>query len=56
MEHINPVVRSIMADLFINLAAGWVGVLIIVPNFTKEKRWRQKVIVLTGDLLGVTLQ
>ena len=50
MENISPVIRSILGDLFINLAAGWIGVLIIVPNFSSEKGWKKK-IILTGDIV-----
>lgn len=41
---------SILSDLFINLSAGWFGVVIIVPNFSEEKG-RKKYIVLTADIL-----
>ncbi|OGE15555.1 hypothetical protein A3F00_01935 [Candidatus Daviesbacteria bacterium RIFCSPHIGHO2_12_FULL_37_11] len=52
MEVINPVLRSIVSDLFVNLSAGWVGAIIITPNFsdtTGLKKW----VVLTGNLIGV---
>jgi hypothetical protein len=50
MENVNPVIRSILGDLFINLAAGWIGVLIIVPNFSNERGWKKK-IILTADIV-----
>ena len=52
MEVISPVLRSIISDLFVNLSAGWVGAIIITPNFsdaTGLKKW----VVLTGNLIGV---
>ena len=43
---------QILSELFVNLAAGWLAALIIVPNFTEKKRV-EKLIILTGDILGV---
>jgi glycopeptide antibiotics resistance protein len=38
-----------IADLLVNLSAGWLGVVFIVPNFSKKKGLR-KVIILTLDI------
>ena len=54
METINPVLRSIIADLFVNLSAGWIGAVIIVPNFTSEKG-KRKWLILTGDIFAAIL-
>ncbi|MDZ7586663.1 MAG: hypothetical protein U0946_02820 [Patescibacteria group bacterium] len=42
--------NSILADLLVNLSAGWLGAVLIVPNFSKETGLR-KLWVLTGDLV-----
>lgn len=52
MEVINPVLRSIIGDLFVNLSAGWIGAIIITPNFSDSKGVK-KWVVLTGNMLGV---
>ena len=44
----------IFSDLFVNLSAGWLGALIIVPNFSSEKGVK-KLLVLTADILGIIL-
>ncbi len=49
-----PIWLTIFSDLFVNLAAGWVGAVVIVPNFTHE-RGRRKFFVLTGDILAIIL-
>lgn len=40
---------AVLSDLFINLSAGWFGVVVIVPNFTKEKGIK-KFLILTIDI------
>lgn len=52
MEAVNPVLRSVISDLFINISAGWVGAIVITPNFSDAKGLK-KWFVLTGNLLGV---
>jgi len=41
---------SVLSDLFINLAAGWFGAVLIVPNFIKTKS-SKNIAVLTADLI-----
>lgn len=43
------ILNVIISDLLINLSAGWIGALIIVPNYTEEKG-KRKLIVLTMDI------
>lgn len=50
MNNVDPTVFSIASELFINLAAGWLGVVIIVPNFSGERGVR-KWLVLTTDIV-----
>ncbi|HCR35912.1 hypothetical protein A2130_00100 [Candidatus Woesebacteria bacterium GWC2_33_12] len=40
----------IASDLLINLAAGWLGAVLIVPNFSSKNK-RQKLVVLTMDIV-----
>lgn len=40
----------ILSDLFINLAAGWLGVVLIVPITSKKSR-KIKLVVLTTNML-----
>ncbi len=40
-----------IADLLINLSAGWLGAVVIIPNFSKETG-AKKLFILTGDLLA----
>lgn len=40
-----------ISDLLINLSAGWLAAVVIVPNFARE-RGRKRLLVLTGDLLA----
>ena len=42
---------SVLADFFINLAAGWFGALIIVPNFAGIN-WPYNIFILTADVLA----
>lgn len=48
---LSPVWLAVFSDLFVNLSAGWIGAVIIVPNFSKEKGNRRR-IILTVDILG----
>lgn len=43
-----------ISDLLINLSAGWLGAVIIVPNFSREKGYK-KFLILTTDLLAAIL-
>ncbi len=45
---------SVSADLFVNLAAGWIGVIIIAPNFS-EKKGITKAIILIFDSIAAIL-
>ena len=40
---------SVLSDLFINLSAGWFGIIIISPNFMDKKGFR-KFFILISDL------
>lgn len=44
----------IISDLLINMAAGWLGAVLIVPNFSKEKG-KRKLIILTMDIFLATV-
>ena len=45
---------SVLSDLFVNLAAGWLGAVFIAPNFSSEKK--SKVwLVLIVDLVSAIL-
>jgi hypothetical protein len=48
--HIEPVFSGVISELFVNLAAGWLGVVFIVPNFLKVKG-KQKWLMLITDVL-----
>ncbi len=50
----NPAWSAIVSDLFINLSAGWLGAVLIVPNFSEEKG-RRRALVLTADVLLATI-
>lgn len=50
----DPSWATILSDLFINLSAGWFGVVLIVPNFTEEKG-AKKWWTLAFDLLAAVL-
>lgn len=41
---------SILSDLLINLAAGWLGVVVVVPTISRPPR-RVDPLVLTGNIL-----
>lgn len=41
---------GVLADLLINLSAGWFGAAFIVPNFS-GLWWPYNLVVLTGDIL-----
>lgn len=43
-----------ISDLLINLSAGWLGVMIIVPNFSRKKGLK-RFLILTGDFLAAIL-
>ena len=45
---LDQTILSVTADLFVNIAAGWIGAIIIVPNFS-EKKGREKGLVLILD-------
>jgi hypothetical protein len=48
----DPLLRDLISDLFVNLAAGWFGAAIIVPVFSR--RPRLKWVSLTIDvILGI---
>lgn len=47
---LDSVWSGILSDLFVNLAAGWFGAVIIVPNFV-EGKGKRKLLVLTTDVL-----
>jgi hypothetical protein len=47
----DPILSSVLADLSVNLSAGWVGALVIVPNFSKE-RGARRLLILTVDILA----
>lgn len=51
MAKVDTILLSVTADLSINLAAGWIGVLMIVPNFVDEKGLR-KWLILISDLFA----
>jgi hypothetical protein len=42
---------SVLADFSINLAAGWFGAVIIVPNFSGIN-WPYNILILTADVLA----
>ena len=46
---IDPILSSVISDLFVNLSAGWLGAVIIVPTFSKRKGLK-KLWVLTFNL------
>lgn len=45
---------DVLADLLINLSAGWFAAAMIVPNYKQEKGWKRTVI-LTSDLVFGTV-
>lgn len=47
---INPALANILSDLFINLAAGWLGTVIIVPIAIEGSR-KEKLMVLTWHII-----
>ncbi len=51
---IEPIWFGVLADLLINLSAGWFGAVVIVPNFS-GLWWPYNLVVLTGDVLSGTL-
>ena len=51
---LNKIWFLIASDILINLAAGWLGAVLIVPNFS-NKRGVQRLVVLTIDLLFATV-
>jgi hypothetical protein len=50
----NATIVNALADLLINLSAGWVGAILISPNFTWASR-NKKIIVLTTDVILATI-
>ena len=45
---------SILSDLSVNLAAGWTGAIIILPNFS-TKKGLERFLILTNDILWIIL-
>lgn len=45
---------NIISDLFVNLAAGWIGAIIITPNYSKAKKFI-KIVLLIVDIFAVIL-
>jgi hypothetical protein len=48
---IKKILFSVLADFSINLAAGWFGAVIIVPNFSGIN-WPYNILILTADVLA----
>ena len=47
----DPIWLSALSDLFINLSAGWLGTVIILPNYVKE-RGMKKILILISNLIA----
>lgn len=50
MGVIDKTLLSVLSDLFVNLAAGWLGAAFIAPNFSRKKGL-EKFIILTSDIM-----
>lgn len=48
---IDPVWFTVISDLFVNLSAGWFGVVLIAPNFLTKKS-PLKYFLLTSDIVA----
>lgn len=46
----DKILLSIVADLLVNVAAGWFGLVFLVPQVEK-RRQKRKFFVLTGNIL-----
>lgn len=46
----DKVLFLVISDLLINLSAGWIGALIIVPNYSQGSS-KRKLIILTMDII-----
>lgn len=49
---LTPAWTKVLSGFFVNLAAGWFGVIFIAPTFMNNPIWP---IVLTTDIFGVIL-
>ena len=47
----DEITLSVTADLLINFAAGWFGLVFIAPPIIKHKSPREKLILLTWDII-----
>lgn len=51
MSKRDPVWLLALADVFINLSAGWFGVVVIIPNFWPPANW-ENILLLIYDLIA----
>jgi hypothetical protein len=54
MMKLDQTLLSVSSDLFVNLAAGWIGVVIIAPNFSGATGFK-RIVILISDILAATL-
>ena len=48
----DKITLSVIADLLINMAAAWFGLVFIAPSFSKKKSFREKLIISTGNIFA----
>lgn len=50
---IDPALKNIVSDLFVNLSAGWFGAAFITPNFSQAKRSNKFLLLTVNITLGI---